>query len=170
MATKFALKFADVVITEAGFGADLGAEKFLDIKCRFAGLKPDAVVIVATVRALKMHGGVPKTELGTVDMAALEKGFHFTVSGWVVLSDYSVVASANDFSVLYHYCTKWAAFVRGEVDVCFCNCCCHELFFVHNYSLAFFIFNLNLFFPKEYSSTKKFRMQALFLFLIFFIL
>lgn len=74
MATKFALKFADVVITEAGFGADLGAEKFLDIKCRFAGLKPDAVVIVATVRALKMHGGVPKTELGTVDMAALEKG------------------------------------------------------------------------------------------------
>ena len=74
MATKFALKFADIVITEAGFGADLGAEKFLDIKCRFAGLKPDAVVIVATVRALKMHGGVPKTELGTVDMAALEKG------------------------------------------------------------------------------------------------
>ena len=74
MATKFALKFADVVITEAGFGDDLGAEKFLDIKCRFAGLKPDAVVIVATVRALKMHGGVPKTELGTVDMAALEKG------------------------------------------------------------------------------------------------
>ena len=74
MATKFALKFADVVVTEAGFGADLGAEKFLDIKCRFAGIHPDAVVIVATVRALKMHGGLPKTELGTVDMAALEKG------------------------------------------------------------------------------------------------
>ncbi|MCI7266332.1 MAG: formate--tetrahydrofolate ligase [Veillonellaceae bacterium] len=74
MATKFALKFADIVITEAGFGADLGAEKFLDIKCRFAGIHPDAVVIVATVRALKMHGGVPKTELGKVDMAALEKG------------------------------------------------------------------------------------------------
>ena len=74
MATKFALKFADVVVTEAGFGADLGAEKCLDIKCRFAGIHPDAVVIVATVRALKMHGGLPKTELGKVDMAALEKG------------------------------------------------------------------------------------------------
>ena len=74
MATKFALKFADYVVTEAGFGADLGAEKFLDIKCRFAGLKPDAVVIVATVRALKMHGGLDKKELGKVDMAALEKG------------------------------------------------------------------------------------------------
>lgn len=74
MATKFALKYADIVVTEAGFGADLGAEKFLDIKCRFAGLKPSAVVIVATVRALKMHGGLPKSELGKVDMAALEKG------------------------------------------------------------------------------------------------
>ncbi len=74
MATKFARKFADITLTEAGFGADLGAEKFLDIKCRFAGFHPDAVVIVATVRALKMHGGMPKTELGNVDMAALEKG------------------------------------------------------------------------------------------------
>ena len=74
MATKFALKFADVVVTEAGFGADLGAEKFLDIKCRFAGIHPDAVVIVATVRALKIHGGLPKTELGKGDMVALEKG------------------------------------------------------------------------------------------------
>ena len=74
MATKFALKFADVVVTEAGFGADLGAEKFLDIKCRFAGISPDAVVIVATVRALKMHGGLGKTELAKVDMAALKKG------------------------------------------------------------------------------------------------
>ena len=74
MATKFALKFADVVVTEAGFGADLGAEKFLDIKCRFAGLKPDAVVIVATVRALKMHGGMDKKDLGKVDMSALERG------------------------------------------------------------------------------------------------
>ena len=74
MATKFARKFADITLTEAGFGADLGAEKFLDIKCRFAGFHPDAVVIVATVRALKMHGGMPKTELGKVDMAALEKG------------------------------------------------------------------------------------------------
>jgi len=74
MATKFALKFADYVVTEAGFGADLGAEKFLDIKCRFAGFHPDAVVIVATVRALKMHGGLDKKELTKVDMAALEKG------------------------------------------------------------------------------------------------
>ncbi|MBP7249567.1 MAG: formate--tetrahydrofolate ligase [Selenomonas sp.] len=74
MATKYALKLADYVVTEAGFGADLGAEKFLDIKCRFAGLVPDAVVIVATVRALKMHGGLPKAELEKVDMAALEKG------------------------------------------------------------------------------------------------
>lgn len=74
MASKFALKLADIVVTEAGFGADLGAEKFLDIKCRFAGMKPDAVVIVATVRALKMHGGMPKNELTNVDMSALEAG------------------------------------------------------------------------------------------------
>ena len=74
MATKFALKFADVIVTEAGFGADLGAEKFLDIKCRFAGISPDAVVIVATVRALKMHGGLSKKELEKVDMTALKKG------------------------------------------------------------------------------------------------
>lgn len=74
MATKFALKHADYVVTEAGFGADLGAEKFLDIKCRFAGIHPDAVVIVATVRALKMHGGLDKKELSQVNKAALEKG------------------------------------------------------------------------------------------------
>lgn len=74
MATKFALKLADICVTEAGFGADLGAEKFLDIKCRFAGIKPDAVVIVATVRALKMHGGVPKAELVGENMDALERG------------------------------------------------------------------------------------------------
>ena len=74
MATKLALNLADYVVTEAGFGADLGAEKFLDIKCRKAGLSPDAVVIVATVRALKMHGGLAKTQLGTKDLEALEKG------------------------------------------------------------------------------------------------
>ena len=74
MATRLALKMGDYTVTEAGFGADLGAEKFLDIKCRMAGLTPDAVVVVATVRALKMHGGLPKTELGTEDLAALEKG------------------------------------------------------------------------------------------------
>lgn len=73
-ATKAALKFGDYVVTEAGFGADLGAEKFLDIKCRAAGLKPDAVVIVATVRALKSHGGKPKSELSNEDLSALEKG------------------------------------------------------------------------------------------------
>lgn len=74
LATKTALTAADYVVTEAGFGADLGAEKFLDIKCRKAGLKPDAVVVVATIRALKMHGGLNKTELGHEDLAALEKG------------------------------------------------------------------------------------------------
>lgn len=74
MATKTAMKLADYTITEAGFGADLGAEKFFDIKCRYAGLKPDAVVLVATVRALKMHGGVPKTELAVPDVEAVKKG------------------------------------------------------------------------------------------------
>lgn len=74
LATKTALKIADYVITEAGFGADLGAEKFLDIKCREAGLAPDAIVLVATVRALKMNGGVPKTELGPENLEALGKG------------------------------------------------------------------------------------------------
>ena len=74
MATKLALKTGDYAITEAGFGADLGAEKFLDIKCRMSGLKPDAVVVVATVRALKMHGGLDKKQLDTEDLVALEKG------------------------------------------------------------------------------------------------
>ena len=74
MATKLALKLAPYTITEAGFGADLGAEKFLDIKCRQAGLKPDAVVIVATVRALKMHGGMDKKELANENLEALRKG------------------------------------------------------------------------------------------------
>ena len=73
-ATKLALKMGDYTVTEAGFGADLGAEKFLDIKCRMAGLTPDAVVVVATVRALKMHGGLAKTELANEDISALEKG------------------------------------------------------------------------------------------------
>ncbi|WPC42859.1 formate--tetrahydrofolate ligase [Clostridium sp. JS66] len=74
MATRMATHFADYVVTEAGFGADLGAEKFLDIKCRMAGLKPDAVVIVATVRALKYNGGVPKADLNNENLEALEKG------------------------------------------------------------------------------------------------
>ena len=74
MATKAALKLGDYAVTEAGFGADLGAEKFLDIKCRMAGLKPNAVVVVATVRALKHHGGVAKADLGVENLEALEKG------------------------------------------------------------------------------------------------
>ena len=75
IATKAALKLADYVVTEAGFGADLGAEKFFDIKCRKAGLKPDCVVLVATIRALKMHGGVAKDDLKKENLDALEKGF-----------------------------------------------------------------------------------------------
>ncbi len=74
MATRTALKLGDYIVTEAGFGADLGAEKFLDIKCRVNGLTPDAVVVVATVRALKMHGGLPKTDLNHEDLDALKKG------------------------------------------------------------------------------------------------
>ena len=74
IATKAALSLADYVVTEAGFGADLGAEKFFDIKCRFGGLKPEAAVVVATIRALKMHGGVKKDALGTPDVAALKRG------------------------------------------------------------------------------------------------
>lgn len=75
VATKLAMKMGDIAVTEAGFGADLGAEKFMDIKCRFAGIKPDAVVIVATVRALKMHGGVDKKNLQKENVEALKKGF-----------------------------------------------------------------------------------------------
>jgi formate--tetrahydrofolate ligase len=74
MATRLGLKLADVVVTEAGFGADLGAEKFIDIKCRSAGLKPSCAVVVATVRALKMHGGVARNALGPENVAAVQKG------------------------------------------------------------------------------------------------
>jgi formate--tetrahydrofolate ligase len=74
VATKLALSLGEIVLTEAGFGADLGAEKFFDIKCRFGGLKPEAAVVVATIRALKMHGGVKKDALGTPDVAALKRG------------------------------------------------------------------------------------------------
>ena len=74
IATRMAMKLGDYAVTEAGFGADLGAEKFLDIKCRMTGLKPNAVVVVATVRALKMHGGMAKTELNNENLVALEKG------------------------------------------------------------------------------------------------
>lgn len=74
MATQMGLKLGDYMITEAGFGADLGAEKFFDLKCRYSGMKPNAVVLVATIRALKNHGGVAKDKLGEPNMAALEKG------------------------------------------------------------------------------------------------
>ena len=84
-ATQAGLKLADYVITEAGFGADLGAEKFFDIKCRKAGLEPSAVVLVATIRALKYHGGVDKDQLNSENLKALEKGMvnlerHFNLS------------------------------------------------------------------------------------------
>ena len=93
IATRLSLKLADYVVTEAGFGADLGAEKFLDIKCRLAGLRPNAVVIVATMRALKSHGGVPKAELNTENLDALEKGLpnllhHFQASTAVLPKQY----------------------------------------------------------------------------------
>jgi len=100
IATKLSMRLSDFTVTEAGFGADLGAEKFIDIKCRQAGLSPDAVVLVATVRALKMHGGVPKDKLGQPDVAAVEKGMcnllkHIeNIKGWGL----PVVVAVNHFS------------------------------------------------------------------------
>ncbi len=100
IATKAALKLCDYVVTEAGFGADLGAEKFFDIKCRKAGLKPDCVVIVATIRALKMHGGVAKDDLKKENLEALEKGFANLEKHIENLRKYGVpvVVAANRFS------------------------------------------------------------------------
>ena len=98
-ATKAALKLADIVVTEAGFGADLGAEKFLDIKCRKAGLKPDAVVLVATVRALKYNGGVPKENLSDENLEALKKGIVILEKHFENLQKYHVpvVVTLNSF-------------------------------------------------------------------------
>lgn len=98
-ATKLAMKLSDIVITEAGFGADLGAEKFLDIKCRKAGLKPDAIVLVATVRALKYNGGVPKAELSSENLEALEKGIVNLEKHIENLQKYQVpvVVTVNEF-------------------------------------------------------------------------
>ena len=97
------LKLADYTITEAGFGADLGAEKFLDIKCRMAGLKPNAVVVVATVRALKYNGGVPKAELNGENLEALEKGMPNLLRSVLLVSYFldslSLVQSQNQFCV-----------------------------------------------------------------------
>lgn len=100
-ATKLGLKCADYLVTEAGFGADLGAEKFLDIKCRVAGLKPDAVVVVATVRALKMHGGRKKTELNVEDLDALEKGIPNLLKHIENIKKYGlpVVVAINKFPI-----------------------------------------------------------------------
>jgi len=101
IATRAALKLADYVVTEAGFGADLGAEKFIDIKCRKAGLRPDAVVLVATIRALKMHGGVEKQDLKAENVAALRKGFANLKRHVSNLRDHfglPVVVSINRFS------------------------------------------------------------------------
>jgi formate--tetrahydrofolate ligase len=100
IATRTALKLADYVVTEAGFGADLGAEKFLDIKCRKAGLKPAAAVVVATVRALKMHGGVARDELKAENVAAVEKGFSNLQRHLENLRGFGVpaVVSVNRFS------------------------------------------------------------------------
>jgi formate--tetrahydrofolate ligase len=100
IATKAALKLSDYVVTEAGFGADLGAEKFFDIKCRKAGLKPDCVVIVATIRALKMHGGVAKDDLKKENLEALEKGFANLEKHIENVRKYNVpvVVAANRFS------------------------------------------------------------------------
>ena len=100
IATTAALKLADYVVTEAGFGADLGAEKFFDIKCRKTGLKPDAAVVVATVRALKMHGGVARDALKEENVAALEKGFANLARHLDNLQQFGVpvVVSVNRFS------------------------------------------------------------------------
>ncbi|MBW8729188.1 MAG: formate--tetrahydrofolate ligase, partial [Inquilinus limosus] len=137
MATKTALKLADYVVTEAGFGADLGAEKFFDIKCRKAGLKPAAVVIVATVRALKMHGGVAKEELGQENVAALKKGLanlgrhirnvgQFGVPAIVAVNRF-VADTEAELQAVREYCTEhgveaqvcshWADGSAGTVDL-----------------------------------------------------
>ena len=128
IATKTALKLADYVVTEAGFGADLGAEKFFNIKCRKAGLSPDAVVLVATIRALKMHGGVAKNELGTENVEALREGCKnlerhirnlgkFGVPVTVAINHFTADTDAEvqvvqDFCDKYHVkaikCTHWA--------------------------------------------------------------
>ncbi|MDN5344243.1 MAG: formate--tetrahydrofolate ligase, partial [Clostridia bacterium] len=125
-ATRTALKLADYVVTEAGFGADLGAEKFYDVKCRYAGLKPDATVIVATVRALKMHGGVPKAELAKENVEALRRGFEnlekhienvgkFGVPAVVAINAFPTDTEA-ELNLLYDLCNKaGAAVARSEV-------------------------------------------------------
>jgi formate--tetrahydrofolate ligase len=133
MATQAALKLGEYVITEAGFGADLGAEKFFDIKCRKAGLKPDAAVIVATVRALKMHGGVPKAELSKENVKALKKGLanlarhvenvgKFGVPAIVAINRFDADTAAEHDTIRQHcaelgveaiLCSHWAEGSKG---------------------------------------------------------
>jgi len=137
MATSAALKMADYVVTEAGFGADLGAEKFLNIKCRQAGLAPDAVVLVATIRALKMHGGLAKDELGRVSYESLEKGLanlarhienlrSFGLPVIVAINRFTtdtegevhaLQASCQKLSVPVALCTHWAEGGKGTEDL-----------------------------------------------------
>ena len=125
-ATKYALKLADIVVTEAGFGADLGAEKFLDIKCRMSGLRPDAVVIVATIRALKMHGGVDKKNLAAPNVEAVERGLEnlekhienvqgFGLPAIIALNDFPT-DTAEEISAVEKICAaKGVRFVRSKV-------------------------------------------------------
>ena len=137
VATRTALKLADVVVTEAGFGADLGAEKFFDIKCRKAGLKPAAVVVVATVRALKMNGGVARADLGAEDVAAVERGCanlgrhlenvrQFGVPSIVAINHFvsdtdaeidAVRAYAAERDCEAILCRHWAEGSKGTVDL-----------------------------------------------------
>ena len=137
MATKTALKLADYVVTEAGFGADLGAEKFFDVKCRKAGLKPAAVVLVATVRALKMHGGVARDQLGKENVSAVKKGCanlerhlknlkKFGVPAVVAINRFitdtdkevnAVKNTAKKFGALAIRCNHWADGSKGTIDL-----------------------------------------------------
>jgi formate--tetrahydrofolate ligase len=137
MATRAALKLSDYVVTEAGFGADLGAEKFFNIKCRKAGLRPDAVVLVATIKALKMQGGVPRDELGKEDTAALAKGCKnlgrhirnlgkFGVPAVVAINRYTADTDAEadvikdfckGFGVSAIDCTHWADGGKGATEL-----------------------------------------------------
>ncbi|MBR0261187.1 MAG: formate--tetrahydrofolate ligase [Selenomonadaceae bacterium] len=125
-ATKYALKLADIVVTEAGFGADLGAEKFLDIKCRMSGLRPDAVVIVATIRALKMHGGVDKKNLSEPNVEAVERGLEnlekhieniqcFGLPAIVALNDFPTDTDEEISSVEKICAAKNVRFARSKV-------------------------------------------------------